>query len=130
MTSNKQAKREAKQLFRVCVMNGTLDAGRVRRVAQLLGNAGRRGARKMLRHFLRLVTLDRAQHTANIESATPLAADLRSEIETNLTRRYGGGLTTTFVQRPELIGGVRIQVGSDLYDSSVRTALVTLERSF
>lgn len=84
----------------------------------------------MLKHFRRLVTLERARHTANVESAAPLTTDLRTSIEVSLTGRYGWGLMTTFTQRPELIGGLRIQVGSDLYDSTVRTALLTLERRF
>ena len=129
MTISKQAKREAKQLFRLCLVNGRLEENRVRRVADLIGSAGRRGAGMMLKHFLRLVTLDRAEHTAHIESAAPLSADLRNEIMTRLVSRYGASLIPTFVHRPELIAGVRIQVGSNLYDGSVRTALETLESS-
>ena len=51
-------------------------------------------------------------------------------IEAGLTRRYGPGLSTAFVQRPALIGGMRIQVGSDVYDGSVRAGLAALEQSF
>jgi F-type H+-transporting ATPase subunit delta len=130
MTTKRQARREAKCLFRLCFVNGRLDETRVRRVAQSLAEAGRRGARPMLQHFIRLVRLEQARHTANIESATALTPDLRSEIEANLTRRYGWGLKVAYAERPELIGGVRIQVGSDLFDSSVRTALATLASSF
>ncbi len=45
-------------------------------------------------------------------------------------RRYGAALRTTFVLQPALIGGLRIQVGSDVYDGSVRAGLAALERSF
>ena len=74
----------------------------------------------ILSHFMRLVRLDLARHTATVESATPLPPDLQAAIEASLTRRYGPGLTTAFAQRPALIGGMRIQVGSDVYDGSVR----------
>ncbi len=78
MKITKQAKREAKQLFRLCLVNGLLDENRVRRVVQRVLATGDRHGPAILAHFLRLVKLDRAQHTATIESATPLPADLQA----------------------------------------------------
>lgn len=130
MKISKRAKREAKQLFRMCLMNGMLDESRVRHVVQHLLAAGRRNCPAILSHFERLVKLDLARHMATIESATPLPADLQAAIEAGLTRRYGRGLATAFAHRPALIGGVRIQVGSDVYDGSVRAGLAALEQSF
>ena len=130
MKINKQAKREAKQLFRFCLVDGRLDESRVRQVAQRVVAAGRRDCPAILAHFRRLVRLDLARHTATIESATPLPADLQATIEAGLTRRYGRGLATAFAHRPALIGGMRIQVGSDVYDGSVRAGLMELEKSF
>ena len=91
---------------------------------------GERDCPPILTHFLRLLKIDYALHTATVESATPLPADLQAMVQTELTQRYGPGLTTTFAQRPELIGGMRIQVGCDVYDGSVRAGLEALERSF
>jgi len=130
MKIGKRAKREAKQLFRFCLVSGMLDEHRVRHVVQHLLAAGRRNCPAILSHFERLVKLDLARHTATIESATPLPADLQAAIEAGLARRYGRGLATAFAHRPALIGGVRIQVGSDLYDGSVRAGLAALENSF
>ena len=130
MKVNKQAKREAKQFFHSCLVNGLLDENRARQVVQGLAAAGHRNCPAILTHFLRLVKLDQAQHTAIIESATPLAPDLQASTQAGLTRLYGPGITTSFVHRPELIGGMRIQVGSDLYDGSVRAGLAALEKRF
>jgi F-type H+-transporting ATPase subunit delta len=130
MKINKRAKREAKELFRLCMVDGTLDGIRARRVAQQIAAAGRRNSKAVLAQFLRLVKFDQARHAALVESATPLPEDLRTAIETDLMRRYGTSLTTTYAHRPELIGGLRIQVASDVYDSTVRAALETLEKSF
>jgi F-type H+-transporting ATPase subunit delta len=130
MKITKKAKREAKQLYRFCLLNGLLDENRARQVAQRILATGERDCLPILTHFLRLVKLDRAQHTATIESATPLSADLQAVVQTRLAHRYGPGLTTVFAQRPELIGGMRIQVGCDVYDGSVRAGLEALKRSF
>jgi F-type H+-transporting ATPase subunit delta len=51
-------------------------------------------------------------------------------IEAGLAHRYGPGLTTAFANRPALLGGMRIQVGSDVYDGSVLARLAALEKRF
>jgi F-type H+-transporting ATPase subunit delta len=129
MKINKRAKREAKQLFRSCLVNGLLDESRVRHVVQQLIAAGHRNCPAILSHFARLVKLDLARHTATIESATPLPADVQAAVEAGLARRYGPGLTAAFAQRPALIGGMRIQVGCDVYDGSVQGKLTALEKA-
>lgn len=130
MKINRRAKREAKQLFRLCLVNGLLDENRVRRVVQHVVAAGHHDCSAILSHLRRLVKLDLARRTAAIESATPLPADLLAAIEAGLRRRYGPGLTTAIAPRPTLIGGLRVQVGSDVYDGSVRARLAALENTF
>jgi len=130
MRSKKQTKREARRLARLCLVNDLLDENRTRVVAQQVAAAGYRDCPALLVHFLRLVKLDRARHTASIESATPLPGDLQAAIRAGLTRRFGEGLTTVFTSRPSLIGGVRIQVGSDVFDGSVLARLKGLEEVF
>jgi len=130
MKINKRAKREAKALFRFCMADDALNEGRARQVTQQIAAAGYRNSHAVLAHFLRLVELHQARHAALVESATNLPEDLRTTIETGLRHRYGRLLTITYTDRPELIGGVRIQVASDVYDSTVLTGLETLEQSF
>jgi len=130
MKITRQAKREAKQLFRSCLVDGLLDEDRARRVAPSLLAEGRRKAPAILAQFLRLVKLDRERHAANIESCCPLTADLCASIEGGLKHRYGEGLTFIFTERPALIGGVRMQVGSDVYDGTVLARLEALEKRF
>jgi len=127
---NKQSKREAKQLLRFCLVNGLLDENRVRNVVRHVVAGGRRDSLPILSHFRRLVRLEIAGRTATVESAAPLPPDLQASIEAGLARRYGPGLSTAFAHRPALIGGMRIQVGSDVYDGSVRAGLAALEQSF
>ena len=67
--------------------------------------------------------LDRDRHTGLVESATPLAAPVRDEILADLSRLYGPRLHTSFAENPALIGGMRIKVGSDVYDGSIRAGL-------
>ena len=65
-----------------------------------------------------------------MESAAPLDAGPQADLKSRLENIYGAGLSIAFTQNPALIGGLRIQVGSDLYDGSVKTRLEKLEQSF
>ena len=130
MKISKQARRDAKQLFRGCVVNGVLDDNRARQTVQQIIGRKPRGYVAILTHFQRLVKLDVARRTAKIESAVELPEDLRIGVQTNLARRYGPGLSVSFAPNPALIGGLRVQVGSDVYDGSIRARLAELADRF
>jgi F-type H+-transporting ATPase subunit delta len=130
MKTIRQTKREAKRLFRLCLVNGVVDEGRMRQVVQRMIGSKRRGDLAILPHFRRLVRLEYARHTAEVESAVPVPADLRASIQAGLARTYGAGISASFVHNPGLIGGMRIKVGSDVYDGSVRARLAGLEKNF
>ena len=117
----------ARRLFRLCQVDGRLDAERVRVATRRISGSGRRGTLAILGALFRLVRLDRDGHRAIVESATPLPDDLRIEVQTGLARAYGRGLDTSFEVNPRLIGGMRIRVGSDVYDASVLAKLAALE---
>jgi F-type H+-transporting ATPase subunit delta len=127
MKVSRSARRTARQLFRLCLVDGRLDEGRVRLVVQRIVASPRRGALAVLSDFHRMVRLDRDRHRAVVESATALADDLRDGVASGLTRVYGPGLDTSFELNPALIGGMRIKVGSDVYDGSVRARLAAIE---
>jgi F-type H+-transporting ATPase subunit delta len=78
----------------------------------------------------RLVKLELERRAARVESATPLPADLQADVTRRIRQIYGSGADIAFSQNPALLGGLRVQVGSDLYDGSVRTRLEKLEQSF
>lgn len=123
MKAGRKSQRAGRRLYRLCLVDGVLDPSRVRLVAGRLASSTRRGAVPVLASFGRLVRLDAHRHTAVVESATPLGAGLREAIRTDLARRYGRGIEASFVDNPALIAGLRIRVGSDVYDGSVRARL-------
>jgi F-type H+-transporting ATPase subunit delta len=130
MKTIRQTRREARQLFRLCLVNGRLDDGRTRLVLDRVMEARRRGYQALLSHFRRLVKLEIARYTALVESAVPLPEELRAGVKAGLERTYGPGVTTSFEHNPALIGGMRVKVGSDVYDGSVRAGLAALEKRF
>src|SRR5947207_588259 len=59
-----------------------------------------------------------------------LDAAMRAAVEEGLARKYGDSITTTFVVEPSLIGGLRVKIGSDVYDGTVRGGLAALGAGF
>jgi F-type H+-transporting ATPase subunit delta len=129
MKTNKQIGREARKLVRLCIVSGKVDERRVRLVAKSVLRSRHRGYLLLLKRFLRLLEHEYARHTAEIASAVPLPTDLRTRVQTELTAIYGPTLTWSFVHEPALIGGIRIKVGSDVYDGSVQSGFAALARS-
>ena len=130
MKISKQARRDAKQLFRACFNQGILDENRVRQVVSAVVAKKPRGYLAILSQLQRLVKLELDRRTANVESATVLSPEQKSAVEVDLNRKYGAGLNISFAQNAALLGGLRIQVGSDVYDGSVRARLENLREAF
>lgn len=130
MKISKQARRDAKQLFTCCRVNGLLDENRVRQVLKEVIAKKPRGYVAILSHFQRLVKLDVERRTARVECAIPPSDSMKASVTANLAKRYGSGLDVTFGVSPELIGGLRVKVGSDVFDGSVKARLGALEENF
>ena len=130
MKISKQARRDAKQLFRSCLVKGVLDEARVRQAVKRVLEVKPRGYLAILSHMERLLKLDLERRTARVESAIALGPELQTKIQAGLTKTYGQGLIFSFNQNPALLGGLRIKVGSDVYDGSVRARLAALNEAF
>src|SRR5262245_54385937 len=130
MKTSRKATRLARRLFRSCLVDGTVDEMRVRKIAQQVLRFNRRGSIALLSALFRLVRLDRSRHVAEVDSADILPEDLRSNVAASLARLYGSDIRISFARRRALIGGMRIKVGDDVYDGSVRAGLASLERRF
>ena len=130
MKITKQARHDARQLFRSCIAGGVLNEARARQAVSLIVAQKPRGYQAVLSQFERLLKLEVARRTATIESATTLSPQYQAQLQADLARTYGAGLSFIFTQNPALLGGVRIQVGGDVYDGSVQARLTALQESF
>ena len=126
----KQARRDAKRLFRLCLHDGVVDPSRVRLVVEKVIDSKPRGYLTLLGHFCKLLSLESAKYTAEVQSAVPLTADMEASVQARLERTYGQRITSSFVLNRSLIGGMRIKIGNDVYDGSVRHGLNVLAKNF
>ncbi len=130
MKINKVALRSARQLLRACVdTEGRLLTDRALVLVKKVGETKPRGYLNILSAFQRLLRMEVEKRTATIESATPLAPAVSDKLRADLQKKYGTDLTFEFSENPALIGGLRVKVGSHVWDGSVRAKLEALRQN-
>ena len=129
MKVSRESRRQAREFFRLACAGGSFSEDTARQIAAALCDKRPRGAFATLKEFTRLVRLEREKHRVRVDSATTLTPAERGALEETLRARFGTDLTTEFREDPDLIAGLRVQVGSDVWDGSVRSRLETLKAS-
>jgi F-type H+-transporting ATPase subunit delta len=127
MKISKEARQLSRQLFRISLTDGKLDRAKVTSVVQTVLAEKPRHYLGALEAYENLLRLELAKRHAVIESATPLDEGTTSAIVQNLKQKYGEDVTTQFSVNADLIGGMRIRLGSDVWDGSVRSRLTRLQ---
>ncbi|MDX2079261.1 MAG: F0F1 ATP synthase subunit delta [Terrimicrobiaceae bacterium] len=127
MKLSRETRRQARELFDLALVNGRIDENRLREIVDGIVNSKPRSYLALLKELTRLVRLEAEKHHAIVESASPLDADETNKLASSLRARFGE-ITTEFRSNPALIGGVRIKIGSDVWDNSVAARLHALEQ--
>ena len=128
MKLSREARRQSKELFDLSIVDGRLDENRLRTIATEIVEKKPRHYVQMLKFITRLTRLEVARHHAVVESATHLSDQKRTEISSNLATKFGK-ITTEFRHSPSLIGGLRVKLGSNVWDGSIQSRLETLKQS-
>lgn len=96
----------AKNLLRMVIENGRLSA-----------------LPEIATQFQALVDARSGTSQATIESAFPIDAAQLASVTAAMEKRFGRKLEAHVVVQPELIGGVRVIVGDEVLDTSIRARL-------
>jgi F-type H+-transporting ATPase subunit delta len=128
MKINKEIRQLAREMLRASFTDGRLDGGKIASLVQSLITKRPRHFMDVLQYFKRLLRLEIEKRHARIEGATQLAPEAAVDIVARLKRKYGEDLTTEFVVDPTLLGGVRVRVGSDVWDGTLRNRLERLQQ--
>ena len=127
MKLDKESRKLSKRLFQASFTNGAINNSNVSVIAKKIVESRPRNAIGVLKEYQRLVRLEVEKHHALVESAAELDPATSGQLVDNLKAKYGADITTDFRVTPELLGGIRIKIGSDVFDSSVRERLNRLE---
>lgn len=118
--------KQARTLFRMCRVNGIVDENRVRRVVEALVAYRPRQLIPILMAFKSLLSVEFERHTVQVESAKQLLDDGAS-VFAEVEKQFGPSLVKKYKINPDLIGGLRIQRGSIVWDGSVAQKLESLK---
>ena len=128
MKISREARRMARELYGFSLVNGRLDANRVSEISQRLVTEKPRGYLQALKEFSRLVRLELDRRHAIVESAEPLDETSASNIVHTLKSKFGSDITIEFRTSPALLGGLRVKLGSDVWDGSVNSRLAAFSQ--
>lgn len=126
MAADKQTKLLAKQLFKLSLVNGNVSPEQVAGVLGWVEKHQPRHPTSLLKTYQRLIANELAKSRAVVEHAGSVADATLKLIEGALTQRYKRTVTATAQANPKLLAGLRVRIGSDVYESSVAGQLATL----
>lgn len=128
MKINKEVRQLSREMLRASFTDGQLDRGKIGSLVQSLIEKRPRHFLDVLQNYKRLLRLELDKRHARIETAMALGPDFSKQILDRLKRKYGSDLTSEFVVDPVLLGGMRVRVGNDVWDGTLRSRLQRLEQ--
>jgi len=128
MKINKEVRQLSREMLRASFTDGQLDSGRIASLVDSLIARKPRNYIDVLKNYRRLLRLEVEKRRARIETASEVDPEISSTLIANLKKKYGSDLTTEFVVNPQLLGGMRTRVGSDVWDGTVRNRLEQLQQ--
>jgi F-type H+-transporting ATPase subunit delta len=126
MAADKQTKLLAKQLFKLSLVDGAVSP---EQVAGVLGWVEQHSPRRpvaLLKVYHHRIAIELAKSHAEIEHAGPVTDATLRLIEGAMSQRYKRVITASAKPNAKLLAGLRVRVGSDIYESSVAGQLATL----
>jgi F-type H+-transporting ATPase subunit delta len=125
----KIAQQFARQLFSLSIVDGVVSADRVAGVLEYVEKRGVANPVMVLKAYHRLVAREVARGVALVEHAGAVNDAMLAAIAAAMTRKYGRAVSAAARPNAELIAGLRVHVGDDVYESSVAGQLAALASS-
>jgi F-type H+-transporting ATPase subunit delta len=122
----KQAQQIARQLFKLSVVDGTVSADRVAGVLAYVEKHRPANPMLVLQAYRHYIARELARSHAVVEHAGPLADGALRSIEGALAQKYKRPVTATALHNAELIAGLRVRIGDDVFESSIAGQLEQL----
>ena len=130
MKISKTAAATSRRLFGLCKTDGHFDESKLRTVIDKLITMKPRDYRAILQAIQRLTRLEIERRQVTIESAAEIDEPTRKRVVAGLSTQYGTGLEVSYKITPQLLGGLRIRVGNDVFDGSVQGRLDRFANAF
>lgn len=98
-------------------------------LAQRAARARGRDFGRTITGYVRAASALRGHLAARVSVARPLTADQEAKLRAELSRIYAAPVDLDFERRPDVIGGIRVQIGTDIIDGTVAARLDAARRA-
>ncbi|MFE7559543.1 F0F1 ATP synthase subunit delta [Kitasatospora sp. NPDC057500] len=105
------------------LLGGRAYAGTVRLVTSLVNNPRGRSLEQGLESFSKLAAARRDRVVAQVATAVPLSDGQKERLAGALGRLYGRRVHLNIDVDPEVVGGIRVQIGDEIIDGTVSSRL-------
>jgi len=129
MRADKKTKALAKQLFKLSVVNGAVSPEQVAGVLGYVEKVAPRNSLGLLKLYRQSIVTELAKSHARVEHAGPISDSALKLIEGAMSQKYKRVVTATAQANPKLLAGLRVRIGSDVYESTVSGQLATLSNA-
>ncbi len=127
MSSPAKASDLARSLYELSLDAGKISGERVTAVLAWVEKHKPPHATAVLRAYKRLIEVEIARNRAVIEFAGDVAPSAFEDVAAAMSKRYGREIEPVPVPRPELIAGLRVRVGCDIFENSILSQLDALK---
>jgi F-type H+-transporting ATPase subunit delta len=128
-THHKQAQQLAHRLFKLSLVDGLVSPELVAGVLAYVEKHQPANPMMVLKAYHRLIALELAKSRALVEHAGSLGEPVLRSIAAAMTQKYHRPIAAVARPNPALIGGLRVRVGDDVYESSIAGQLAALAAS-
>ncbi|KAB2649010.1 MAG: F0F1 ATP synthase subunit delta [Verrucomicrobia bacterium] len=123
---SKAAEQFARQLIKLSVVDGSVSPSQVAGVLEYVEAHKPANAVMVLNAYKRLVSAELSRSAAIIEHAGPISDAIQKSIAATLTAKFKRTITTTVKSNPDLLAGIRVRLGDDIFESSLSSQLTSL----
>ena len=124
MTVSIRNRKFAKHLVALALdEEGRVVEEKVRETLDLLRANSPRGVRELLREYHRLIERETAKQVALVEYSGKPSDEALESLKKSLSASYGYSVDLNLRENPEMLAGLRITVGDDVYEDSIANRL-------
>ncbi len=128
-SGTKKLQQFARQLFTLSFDQGVLSGDRVAGVLAYVDKHSPAQSLALLKAYRRLITAEVARGQAVVEHSGAVSDAVLQDIARAMSAKYGRGITPVARRNDQLLAGLRVRVGDDVYEQSVAQQLAALARA-
>lgn len=129
MAVDKQVRDFAKKLLDYSIENGEVSAAKVKDVVSALADNPPRKIKSILTLYKKYIDREIARYTATIEHGGPINQEAIDAVKAHLEKIAERTIQVQTVENPDLLAGIRVTLGDDVYEDSAAFRLRPLAES-